>query len=258
MSLRSGIFAALLASMLAAPAGATITDVEPANDTVATAPIQVVKSGGPVTIDAGELVLVAGDIDFVGIAGLSAGDVITVTTTPLDDADLEVPDTVVGVFDSSTTDPTYMILCRGQDTANNDLITGPAQTPIGYGSLCRFGVTVPGNYYVGVSGFRPKNPPGCDPAAPSGHPDECSSWPFDGGIGAIPCEETDTFTCGNYQVTIAVNGLPQASATPTATPTVTPTPTPTPEPAVMLQVVSGGIGLVWLNRRRNRRMAPSS
>jgi len=45
--------------------------------------------------------------------------------------------------------------------------------------------------------------------------------------------------------------------TPTATPTVTPTPTPTPEPGVMLQLVSGAVGLAWLNKRRNRsRAAP--
>ncbi len=70
--------------------------------------------------------------------------------------------------------------------------------------------------------------------------DECSSYPFDGGIGATPCEEEDgeSLTCGNYQVTIAVYRLP--------------------EPAVILQLFSGGIGLAWLNRRRNRRMTRSS
>jgi hypothetical protein len=257
ISMRSGILAALMVLMLAAPAGETITEVEPANDSVATAPIQVIKTG-PVTTDGGELVLVAGDIDFVGIAALQAGDVVTVTTTPLDDADLEVPDTVVGLFDSSATDPTHMILCRGDDTANNDLITGPGGSSIGRGSLCRFGITAPDNYYVGVTGFRSKIPPACDPAAPPGHVDECLSFPFDGGIGPTPCEEDDgdSLTCGEYQVTIAVNGLP--GPTPTATPTATPTPTPTPEPGVLLQLVSGGIGLVWLNGLRNRRRTPSS
>ena len=83
-SMRSRILAALMVLMLAAPAGAIITDVEPANDTVATAPIQLIKTGD-LTIDAGELELVAGDIDFVGIAALFPGDVVTVTTTPLDD-----------------------------------------------------------------------------------------------------------------------------------------------------------------------------
>jgi hypothetical protein len=181
---RRGAILIALIVFIALPAGANITDVEPANDSVAAAPIQVIKTG-TVTMDAGELVLVAGDIDFVGIAALSTGDVVTVTTTPLDDADLEVPDTTVGLFDSSTTDPTHMILCRGDDTANNDLITGPAGLEIGFGSLCRFGITAPGDYYVGVTGFRGEDPPGCDPAA-----GECSSFPFDGGIGPIPCEES--------------------------------------------------------------------
>jgi hypothetical protein len=48
---------------------------------------------------------------------------------------------------------------------------------------------------------------------------------------------------------------PTPTATPSATPTVTPT--PTPEPGVMLQLVSGAVGLAWLNKRRNRsRAAP--
>ncbi len=236
---RGAILLALIV-LIASPAGAVITDEESANDTVATAPIQLIKTGGPVTIDAGELELVAGDIDFVGIAALSPGDVVTVTTTPLEDADLEVPDTIVGMFDSSTTDPTSMILCRDDDAPNNDLITdggGPSARVLGRGSLCRFGITAPGHYYVGVTGFRAKIPPTCDPAAPPGHPDECSSFPFDGGIGLVPCEEDDgeALTCGSYQLTIAVNHLP--------------------EPGVILQLVSGGIGLAWLSWRRSERAA---
>jgi hypothetical protein len=230
--MRSRIFAALVVLMLSAPGGAVITDVEPANDSVATAPIQVFKTG-PVTTDGGELELVAGDIDFVGIAALYEGDVITVTTTPLDDADLQVPDTIVGVFGSSTTDPTTTILCRGNDTANNAQDNCPGGDCPGWGSLCRFLITAPGNYYVGVTGFRPTSPGGCTPGV------DCTSQPFDGGIGATPCEELGpTVTCGNYQVTIAVAGLP--------------------EPGVILQLVSGVIGLACLNKRRNRRMTPSS
>jgi hypothetical protein len=229
--MRSRIFTALMVLMLTAPAGAVITDVEPANDSVSTAPIQFVKTGD-VTTDGGELELVAGDIDFVGIAALSTGDIITVTTTPLDDAVFQVPNTIVGVFDSSTTDPTTMILCKGDDTRNNDQDSCPGGDCPGWGSVCRFLITTPGDYYVGVTGYRPKSPGGCTPNV------NCASYPFDGGIGAVPCEELGpTITCGNYQVTIAVNGLP--------------------EPGVILQLVSGGIGLAWLNRRRNRRMTPS-
>jgi hypothetical protein len=228
-----------LIALIAPLAGAvTLTDDEPANDSVGTAAIGVIAPAG-VSIHAGELELVPGDIDFIGITGLSAGDIITVTVTPLDDADLQIPDTIVGLFDSNTTDPTQTVLCRGDDTANNDLISGPGGEPIGFGSLCRFRLTAPGNHYVGVTGFRGMNPFDCDPAAPLGDPDECLSFPFDGGIGAIPCEESGpTVTCGNYQVTIAVNALP--------------------EPGVILQLVSGAIGLAWLNRRRNRRMIPAS
>ncbi len=238
---RRQLLATLVVLMLAAPAGAVIKDVDPANDSVATAPIQLGKTGN-LTIDAGELELVAGDIDFIGMAALSSGDIVTVTTTPLDDADLEVPDTIMGLFDSSATEPTHMVLCRVDDAPNNDLITdggGPSATILGRGSLCRFTITAPGDYYVGVTGFRTKSPGGCDPAAPPGHMDECSSYPFDGGIGLVPCEEEDggSLTCGNYQLTIAVNSLP--------------------EPGVILQLVSGGVGLVWLNRRRSARAAHS-
>ena len=94
---------AMVVLLLAAPAGAIITDQEPANDTIATAPILLSKTGA-VTTAAGELVLVAGDIDFLGIAALSAGDIVTATTTPLDDSAFEVPDTIVGLFDSATID----------------------------------------------------------------------------------------------------------------------------------------------------------
>jgi hypothetical protein len=58
------------------------------------------------------------------------------------------------------------------------------------------------------------------------------------------------------------------TATPTSTPTVSPTvsptatptvtPTPTPEPGLMLQLVSGAVGLAWLQRRRNRRVRARS
>ena len=116
------ILSALMVLMLAAPAGAIITDVEPSNDTVSTAPSQFIKTGD-LTIDGGDLELVAGDIDFIGMAALSSGVVVSVTTTPLDDVDLKVLDTMMGLFDSSATEPTHMILCRVDDAPNNDLIT---------------------------------------------------------------------------------------------------------------------------------------
>jgi hypothetical protein len=222
--MRSLFLATLMLLVLAAPTGAIITDQEPANDNISTAPLVISKTG-PVTTDGGELVLVAGDIDFLGLEALSAGDVVTVSTTPLDDSAFQVPDTIVGLFDGTT-----VILCRVDDSQNNDMDNCPGGDCPGWGSLCRFQIPAPGNYHVGVSGFRSVFPPGCDPAVPPG----CTSFPFDGGIGPVPCEESDgdTITCGNYQVTIAVNAVP--------------------EPGVVLQLVSGGIGLAFLYRRRTR------
>ena len=70
--MRSLFLAALLALVLAAPAGAVFTDQEPANDAIATAPISFIKTG-PVTTNGGKLALVAGDIDFLGIAHAVCG-----------------------------------------------------------------------------------------------------------------------------------------------------------------------------------------
>jgi hypothetical protein len=220
-----GAILLVMALLAAPPAGAALTDVEPANDSVAGAPIQFSKSG-TVTADAGELELVAGDIDFLGIADLVVGDIVTVTTTPLDDPPLQTPDTIVGLFASGTTDPTTMILCRGNDTPNNGLDSCPADECPGWGSLCRFTITAPGNYYVGVTGFRPSSPGGCTPGV------DCTSYPFDGGIGTTPCEESsgETITCGTYQVTIGVTSLP--------------------EPSLLLQLASGLLGLTVLDKRR--------
>jgi len=224
--MRSRVLAALVVLIFTSQAGAVLTDEEPANDTIP-APMMIFKTGD-FTTAAGELVLDAGDIDFLGIAALSTGDVVTVTTTPLDDAAFEIPDTIVGVFDDSTTDPTTMILCRGNDTANNGLDNCPGGDCPGYGSLCRYLITAPGDYYVGVTGFRPMTPGGCTPGV------NCTAFPFDGGIGATPCQEPGpTTTCGNYQVTVTVNALP--------------------EPHVMMQLLSGSIGVVWLSTRRKRK-----
>jgi hypothetical protein len=213
------VLVALLALVLAAPAGAAIADQEPANDAIATAPISFNKTG-PVTTNGGKLTLVAGDIDFLGIAALVAGDVVTVSVTPLDDPpNLEDPDTIVGLFDSTT-----MILCRNDEAFNNS----QSEIPPGSGSLCRFRITAAGDYYVGVTGF--------------------SDTPFDGAHGED----------GDYEVTISVYPGPVPTPTPTPTATPTPTPTPTPEPGALLQLVSGGIGLAWLQRRRNRRVRARS
>jgi cell division septation protein DedD len=256
MSLRSLLLATLLVLLLAAPAGAVIIDYEPLNDAIATAPIVFSKTG-PVTSNGGKLALVAGDIDFLKIAALSAGDVVTVSVTPLDDPpDLEDPDTIVGLFDS-----TSMIRCRNDRGFNNS----QSETPPGKGSLCRFEIQTAGAYYVGVTGY--------------------SAVPFDGAHGedgdyeltisvyagppptptstpaATPTATPTAMPTGTPMATPTAmpTGTPTATptatqtATPTATPTVTPTATPTPEPGAMLQLVAGGVGLAFLNKRRLRK-----
>jgi hypothetical protein len=142
-----------------------LTDDEPANDSIAGAAIQMVKSGA-VTTEGGKFSLVAGDTDYLGVGGLRAGDIITISTTPLDDPpDLRDPDTMVGLFKPDGTK-----LCVGDDAFNNDL----DRFPRGFGSLCRFDIRADGDYFVGVTGF--------------------SSVPFDG----------KHYESGDYEVTVSV------------------------------------------------------
>ena len=132
--------------VIASPAAALLTDQEPSNNSMSTATIQLVPSAG-LSVDAGEFSFFVGggDTDFVGIGGLIAGDVVTITTTPMVDApDFEHPDTIVGLFNSTGTE-----LCIGDDAANNDLDNSPK----GFGSLCRLEISADGDYFVGVTGF---------------------------------------------------------------------------------------------------------
>ncbi len=150
----------LLLVLLAAPAGAAhpaLTDDEPCNDAIAPsapcpsgAPIQMTSIGAGLTIGAGDgFILDFFNSDFFGIDGLVAGDILVVSTTPLEDPPfLEDPDTVVGLFDSATIDPTVERLCIGDDAFNSDL------PPLnGFGSLCRFEIQAAGTYFVGITGF---------------------------------------------------------------------------------------------------------
>jgi hypothetical protein len=57
--------------------------------------------------------------------------------------------------------------------------------------------------------------------------------------------------CSNLCLGQGPNKTCQAPPTPTSTPTATPT--PTPEPGAVLQLLTGGVGLAWLQRRRNRK-----
>jgi hypothetical protein len=176
--------------VIASPAAALLTDQEPSNDSMSTAAIQVTPitlqdtDGGTFSFSVG-----GGDIDFVGIGGLLDGDVVTLLTTPLvDSPDFEIPDTIVGLFDSAGSE-----LCIGDDVPNNDL----DDSPKGFGSLCRLEIPSDGDYFAGVTGF--------------------SLIPFDGAHD----EE------GDYLLSVTV----------------------LPEPGQLLQLVSGLLGLVVLDRR---------
>ena len=177
--------------LLTARAAAGLFDDESANNTIATAGTQVLITGNP-TVEGGILTLSFFDLDYLGIAALSAGDILTVSTTPLvDPPAFETPDTIVGIFDVAGTH-----LCIGDDAFNNEL----ENPPRGFGSLCRLVVDASGDYFVGVTGFSP--------------------IPFD-GLHLVS---------GDYELTVTVTTLP--------------------EPGMLLQLVSGLLGLVVLGRRR--------
>jgi len=135
--MRKLIFAMSLMLLTSTSAGAeSIVDDESANDSVGTAGIQIPHEADP-NAHVGILSLFPGDADFVGLGSLSAGDVITAATTPLEGADFFSPDTVLGVFDAA-----------GTNLAFNDDAGG-----IGFGSALAFEVSSAGDYFVAVSGF---------------------------------------------------------------------------------------------------------
>ncbi len=162
----------LMLIAIALPAGAVLTDQESSNNSVATAAIQMTPNG-VVSSDAGLFNFGAGggDTDYLGIGGLLRGDIVMVSTTPLNDPpNLENPDTIVGLFNDSGG-----MECVGDDAYNNDL----DEFPTGFGSLCRFEIAVGGDYFVGVTGF--------------------SAIPFDGAH----------FEEGAYSLTVTVTALPE-------------------------------------------------
>lgn len=221
----------LLVFVAAGPAASALTDDEPLNDSIGTAAVQIVPTA-VVTTDAGRFTLVWNDIDYLGIGNLVVGDIVVVSTTPLDGLDFLVPDTYIGLFTSGESAE-----CENDDSINNELAASPSD---GFGSLCRFVIDSAGTWYVGVTG--------------SGDP------PFDG----------NHFHSGAYALHVTINAINPPIATPTAsptatptatptstptitptvTPTATPTPTPTPEPGMLLQLVSGLLCLVILDKRR--------
>ena len=130
-----------LLALFTAPASAILMDAEPTNNTIAGTGISVVVSG-EISGDFGLFSLTPGNADFIGLSGLSIGDVVTVTTTPLDDPLLEDPDTIVGLFTAGGG-----LVAFSDDTPNDDL------TLDGLGSLVRYVVDEAGELYVGISGF---------------------------------------------------------------------------------------------------------
>ncbi|MCH8083677.1 MAG: hypothetical protein IH885_05520 [Myxococcales bacterium] len=230
--MRCSVLAILcLLLVVAQPAVSALLDDEPSNDSIGTAAVQIVPTAA-VTTDGGEFTLFPDDVDYVGIGNLAAGDIVTVSTTPLSAPKFEIPDTLIGLFTSGGSRE-----CENDDVNNNELWNPPAT---GFGSLCRFVIDSAGTWYVGVTG--------------SGDP------PFDG----------NHFHSGAYALHVTINAINPPIATPTAsptatptatptstptitptvTPTATPTPTPTPEPGMLLQLVSGLLCLVILDKRR--------
>ena len=159
----------------AAPATAILRDEEPSNNNVATALIQmpIPPNENVVSTDSGVLTfrVGGGDLDYLGIGGLLAGDIVNLLTTPLGDPPaFEIPDTIVGLFSEAGA-----MECAGDDAFNNDL----DQFPTGFGSLCRYEIPTDGNYFVGVTGF--------------------SATPFDGAH----------FEEGKYSLSVNVTRLPE-------------------------------------------------
>jgi hypothetical protein len=156
----------LLLVLLAAPAGAVqqlLDDDEPCNNAIPPsvspdcplgASIQLTSMGVGVTTGASagfSIHAFQSDYsDFFGIAGLVAGDILVVSTSPLRDppGDFKEPDTVVGLFDSATIDPVFERLCISDDRFNRDI-----EPRTGWGSLCRFEIQTAGTYFVGITGF---------------------------------------------------------------------------------------------------------
>jgi len=173
--MRNLFLSTLMVFAVASPATAILRDEEPSNNNVATAPIQmpIPPYENVVSADAGVLTfrVGGGDLDYLGIGGLLAGDIVNLLTTPLGDPpDFEIPDTIVGLFSDAGA-----MECAGDDAFNNDL----DQFPTGFGSLCRYEIPSDGDYFVGVTGF--------------------SAAPFDGAH----------FEEGKYSLTVNVTRLPE-------------------------------------------------
>ncbi len=158
----------LMALFLASPAGALLLDEEDANDQAATTPTTLSVVEGDLRFDAGILALEPGDVDWIFLGSLAAGDVVTATTTPLDDTVFEEPDTLLGLFDGEGS------LVAFSDDASNEEFTFD-----GLGSLIRYLVSDAGEYWLVVSGFG-------DDVAFDGSHTETGSYLLQVSVAPIP------------------------------------------------------------------------
>lgn len=158
----------LLIVFLASPAGALLLDQEDANDGRLSTPTTLSISQGGIRFDAGILALEPGDVDWIALGSLAAGDVVTATTTPLDDAVFEDPDTILGLFDADGS-----MVAFSDDASNGEF------TFDGLGSLIRHLVEDPGDYWLAVSGFG-------DDVAFDGSHTEAGSYLLQVSVAPIP------------------------------------------------------------------------
>lgn len=126
--------AALASLLLALPASALMTDVEPDNNLFLFAPTGIVRAPTPVA-EVGVFNLTSGDLDYVKIEGLVAGDVVNILTTPLLEP-FDSPDTTLSFVDST-----------GFEIAFNDDLED------GLGSVLQVTVEEDGDFFALVQGF---------------------------------------------------------------------------------------------------------
>ncbi len=102
--------------------------------------------------------LLENDVDFFALT-LTAGQVLSAMTAPLDDLDFtfDYPDTVIGLFDSSGTQLVVNDDAgdEGYSDLDPDLGSDNPMFPDGiFGSAIRALIPADGTYYLGVTGFE--------------------------------------------------------------------------------------------------------
>lgn len=124
-------------------------DDEPANDSRATAGGAPAFTAPGLQHAASRGALASGDVDFVALPGLLAGDVVTAVTTPFEAGDLDDPDTRLGLFGpapEAAEGSDEVSLATGDDSLDSDAALQSL------GSLLRVEVADDGDYWIGVTG----------------------------------------------------------------------------------------------------------